>query len=80
MLDAQVFYECLEAKGDQVVCASSGCVYPNYIQTDPNEVLKFTEDDVGPPYDADSMCGRAKLMSELTLRHYCKDWGMKSAS
>jgi nucleoside-diphosphate-sugar epimerase len=80
MLDAQVFYECLQAKVDKVVYASSGCVYPNYIQMNPNEVLYLTEDKVGPPYDADNMYGWAKLMAEMTLRHYYKDWGMKSAS
>jgi nucleoside-diphosphate-sugar epimerase len=35
---------------------------------------------VGPPYDADNLYGWAKLMGEMTLRAYCQDWGMKSAS
>ena len=35
---------------------------------------------VGPPYDADNMYGWAKLMGEMTLRAYYRDWGMKSAS
>ena len=35
---------------------------------------------VGPPYDADNMYGWAKLMGELTLGAYYKDWGLKSAS
>ena len=35
---------------------------------------------VGPPYDADNMYGWAKLMAEMTLRAYYKDYGMKSAS
>jgi hypothetical protein len=34
---------------------------------------------VGPPYDADNMYGWAKLMGELTLGAYYKDWGLKSA-
>src|SRR5580700_8683489 len=80
MLDGMVFRACHEAKVDKVVYASSGCVYPNHIQTDPSEILYLTEDKVGPPYDADNMYGWAKLMAEMTLRAYYKDWGMKSAS
>jgi len=80
MLDGMVFRACHQAKVDKVVYASSGCVYPNHIQTDPREILYLTEDKVGPPYDADNMYGWAKLMAEMTLRSYYKDWGMKSAS
>lgn len=80
MLDGVLFRAAYQAKVDKVVYASSGCVYPNYIQTDPKEMLYLTEDKVGPPYDADNMYGWAKLMAEMTLRSYYKDWGMKSAS
>jgi nucleoside-diphosphate-sugar epimerase len=34
---------------------------------------------VGPPFDADNMYGWAKLMGELTLQAYGRDWGLKSA-
>ncbi len=77
MLDGLVFRACYKAK---VVYASSGCIYPNYLQTDPKKILYLTEDMVGPPYDADNMYGWAKLMVEMTLRAYYHDWGMKSAS
>lgn len=80
MLDGVVFRACHLAGVDKVVYASSGCVYPNHIQTDPNQILYLTEDMVGPPYDADNMYGWAKLMAEMTLRAYHKDWGMKAAS
>lgn len=80
MLDGLVFRACYQAGVDKVVYASSGCVYPNHLQTDPNEILCLTEDMAGPPYDADNMYGWAKLMGEMTLRAYYKDWGMKSAS
>ena len=80
MLDGLVFQACKNARVEKVVYASSGCVYPNHIQTNPSEVLYLTEDMVGPPYDADHMYGWAKLMAEMTLRAYHKDWGMKSAS
>jgi nucleoside-diphosphate-sugar epimerase len=80
LLDGLVFRACYQAGVEKVVYASSGCVYPNHIQTDPSEILYLTEDMVGPPYDADNMYGWAKLMAEMTLRAYCKDYGMKSAS
>ena len=80
MLDGLVFRACHQAKVDKVVYASSGCVYPNYIQTDPGKILYLTEDMVGPPFDADNMYGWAKLMAEMTLQSYYRDWGMKSAS
>ena len=79
MLDGLIFRACRAAGVDKVVYASSGCVYPNHLQTDPKEILYLTEEMVGPPYDADNMYGWAKLMAEMTLRAYHKDWGMKSA-
>jgi nucleoside-diphosphate-sugar epimerase len=65
---------------EKVVYASSGCVYPNHLQADPDEVLYLTEDLVGPPYEADNMYGWAKLMGEMTLRAYHEDHGLGSAS
>jgi len=80
VLDGMLFRACHKAGVEKVVYASSGCVYPNHLQGDPNEILYLTEDMVGPPYDADNMYGWAKLMGEMSLRAYYKDWGMKSAS
>ena len=80
LLDALVFRAAHQVGVEKVVYASSGCVYPNYIQNDPNEILYLTEDKAGPPYDADNMYGWAKLMAEMTLQAYYKDHGMKSAS
>lgn len=79
-LDGIVFLACHEARVEKVVYASSGCVYPNFLQNDPNEILYLTEDKVGPPCDADNIYGWAKLMGEMTLRAYYSDCGMKSAS
>ena len=80
MLDGVLFRACHKAQVGKVVYASSGCVYPNYIQTDPDQILYLTEDKVGPPYDADNMYGWAKLMAEMTLRAYSKEYGLKTAS
>lgn len=80
MLDGMIFEAARAAGVDKVVYASSGCVYPNHLQEDPDEILYLTEEMVGPPYDADNTYGWAKLMAEMTLRAYHKDFGMKSAS
>jgi nucleoside-diphosphate-sugar epimerase len=79
VLDGLVFRTCREEGVDKVVFASSGCVYPNHLQTDPEEVLYLTEDMVGPPYDADNLYGWAKLMGEMTLRAYHEETGLKAA-
>ncbi len=79
MMDGLVIRECHRAGVEKVIYASSGCVYPNYIQTDPSQILYLTEDKAGPPYDADNMYGWAKLMAEMTLQAYYRDFGMKSA-
>jgi nucleoside-diphosphate-sugar epimerase len=42
LLDGVVFRACQEAKVDKVVYASSGCVYPNHLQTDPDQILYLT--------------------------------------
>ena len=79
-LDGLVFSEALKARVEKVVFASSGCVYPNFLQSDPEKEVYLTEDLVKPPYDADNMYGWAKLMGELTLRAYHKEFGLKAAS
>ncbi len=79
-LDGMLIRAAYEVGVEKLVYASSGCVYPNHLQTDPDEILYLTEDKVGPPYDADNMYGWAKLMGEMTLQSYAKDWGLKSVS
>ena len=80
LLDGMVFWEALKAGVEKVVYASSGCVYPNYLQADPDEELFLSEDKVSTPYDADNMYGWAKLMGEWTLQAYHKEHGLKAAS
>ena len=79
-LDGLIFYEAMKAKVEKVVFASSGCVYPNYLQSDTSQELYLTEDIVKPPHDADNMYGWAKLMAELTLKAYHKEYGLGAAS
>jgi nucleoside-diphosphate-sugar epimerase len=79
-LDGLVFWEAVKAGVEKVVYASSGCVYPNYMQTDPKKEIYLREEDVKPPHDADNMYGWAKLMGELTLQAYAKEHGLGAAS
>lgn len=79
-LDGTLFKAAHAAGVQKVVYASSGCVYPNHLQTNPGEILYLTEDMVGPPYDADNLYGWAKLMGEMTLRAYAAETGMKAAN
>ncbi len=80
ILDGLVLREAHKAGVQKFVFASSGCVYPNHLQTDPKKELYLTEEMVGPPYDSDNLYGWAKLMTELTLRAYYEQYGLKSAS
>lgn len=80
LLDGNLFWQAHKAKVDKIVFASSGCVYPNYLQIDPKKKLYLKEGQVGPPFDADNMYGWAKLMAEMTLSAFTKEFGMKSAS
>ena len=80
-LDGNLFLACRAAAVDKVVYASSGCVYPNFAQADPNEEIYLREELADePPFDADNMYGYAKLMGELSLKAYAREWGLKSAS
>lgn len=80
LMDGAVFWASLKEEVEQVVFASSGCVYPNHLQTDPSKILYLTEDLVKPPHDADNMYGWAKLLGEEVLRAYHKDFGLRTAS
>ncbi|HYX22518.1 MAG TPA: NAD-dependent epimerase/dehydratase family protein, partial [Thermoanaerobaculia bacterium] len=79
-LDGILIKAAYEARVEKFVFASSGCVYPNHLQTDVRQELYLTEEMVGPPYDADNLYGWAKLMAEMTLRAYARDFGFRSAS
>src|ERR1700733_7903776 len=79
-LDGLIFWEAVKAGVEKVVYASSGCVYPNYMQTDVKKEIYLREEDVKPPHDADNMYGWAKLMAELTLQAYHREHKLGAAS
>jgi nucleoside-diphosphate-sugar epimerase len=79
-LDGLVFAEALKAKAKKIVFASSGCVYPNFLQSDIQKEIYLTEDLTNGPNDADNTYGWAKLMAEFTLKAYAKEHGIGAAS
>jgi nucleoside-diphosphate-sugar epimerase len=79
-LDSLLLRHALEASVDKVVYASSGCIYPLYLQKDTAEMLYLTEDMAGPPFDPDGLYGMAKLAAELTLKAMVDEIGLKTAS
>lgn len=79
-VDGMVFGEALKVGVEKIVFASSGCIYPKYLQKNVKKKLYLSEDMAGPPYDADNIYGYAKLMAELTLKAYHNEYGLKAAS
>lgn len=80
-LDSILFRAAVDADIDKIVYASSGCIYPLYLQADVGETLYLTEDLAGAPgYQPDGLYGLAKLAAELTLRAMHDELGMKTAS
>src|SRR5919197_4206479 len=79
-LDGVVFWEAHKAAVDKVVFASSGCVYPSFLPSQPDQEVYLTQDVVKRPQDAGNVYGWAKLMGEMTLQAYHREYGMKTAS
>jgi nucleoside-diphosphate-sugar epimerase len=80
-LDSSLFRHALDADVEKIVYASSGCIYPLYLQADVGETLYLTEDmEKAPGYDPDGLYGLAKVAAELTLRAMHREFGMKTAS
>src|SRR5580700_9269510 len=79
-LDGLVFAEALKAGAEKVVFASSGCVYPNSLQSDASKEVYLTEDLTKGANEADNTYGWAKLMGEFTLQAYAKEGKLKAAS
>ena len=84
ILDQLVFEEAWKAGIERVCFASSACIYPAYLQdrTGSNYLLKEGDADpfVRDKAFADLEYGWAKLMGEMALKAYHKEYGMKTAS
>lgn len=78
LLDGSVFHACIKQNVQKLFYASSACVYPRTLQNDLGKEIYLKEEMVRSPYDADTMYGWGKLMGELTLKAYFKDFGLDS--
>jgi UDP-glucose 4-epimerase len=83
-IDQLVFEEAHKARVERICFASSACVYPAYLQEEAGSSYLLKEEDADPFLRdralADLEYGWAKLMGEMALRAYHKEYGMKTAS
>jgi len=80
LLDQAVFAAAAGAGATKIIFASSACVYPTNLQSDKDSRLLLKETDAnfeepGKAF-ADGEYGWAKLMGELQLRAFCKQFGL----
>lgn len=84
ILDQLVFEEAYQAGVERICFASSACVYPSYLQAQKGSDYLLKEEDadpfVGGKAFADLEYGWAKLMGEMALRAYHRQYGMKTCS
>jgi len=65
-----------QSKVKNYLYTSSACIYPMYLQKDPN-VKNLKEEDAYPA-DAEPGYGWEKLFSELACQYYAEDYGFKT--
>jgi len=84
-IDHHVFEACTSSSVDQVVFTSSACVYPPKLQSKVGSdyLLKESDADIsdlGKPLSSDLEYGWAKLMGEVQLRSFIRQYGIKGCS
>lgn len=84
ILDQLIFEEAWKAGVERICFASSACVYPSYLQAETGSDYLLKEEDADPfvrdKAFADLEYGWAKLMGEMALRAYHREYGMKTSS
>jgi UDP-glucose 4-epimerase len=84
ILDQLVFEEAQRANVERVCFASSACVYPSYLQEETGSAYRLREEDANPfvrdKAFADLEYGWAKLMGEMALKAYHKQYGIKTSA
>lgn len=84
ILDQLVFEEACKADVERLCLAGSACVYPRYLQEKMGSSYLLKEEDADPfvrdKAFADLEYGWAKLMGEMALRAYHRQYGMKTSS
>lgn len=81
-IDHHVFEASMNSNVENLVFASTACVYPTNLQTDIGSDYKLRESDSNPfdletPLSADIEYGWGKLMSEIQLNSFKKQYGLK---
>lgn len=81
-VDHHVFEACSDTNVEKVIFSSSACVYPTDLQKDVGSNYKLTEKDSNTSnldsyLSADMEYGWAKLMSEVQMNAFNKQFGLK---
>lgn len=82
-IDNNLFQAAVLAGTPRIIYASSGCIYPKYLQEQGNVCYLGETDDGSNPndgYDPDGLYGLAKLAGELTLQRLYQECGIESVS
>jgi nucleoside-diphosphate-sugar epimerase len=83
-IDQMVIETCRQADVDRICFASSACVYPTALQEQTGSDYLLKEEDADPfekgKANADLEYGWSKLMAEMALQAYHRQYGMKTAS
>jgi nucleoside-diphosphate-sugar epimerase len=83
ILDQLVFEEAWRASVERICFASSACVYPSYLQENRGSTYLLKEEDANPfvrdKAFADLEYGWAKLMGEMALSAYHRQYGLKTS-
>lgn len=82
-IDHHVFEGCMMSNVENIVFASTACVYPTKLQEEIGSNYKLKEEDANPVdldgfMSADIEYGWEKLMSEMQLNAFKKQYGLKS--
>lgn len=81
-IDHHVFDACVNTNVDKIIFASTACVYPTDLQKNIGSDYKLKEDDSNPLnldeyMSADIEYGWGKLMSEMQMHSFKKQYGLK---
>ena len=81
-IDHHVFEACSNTNVEKVIFSSSACVYPTELQNKIGSDYKLKEDDSDPEnldgfLSADVEYGWAKLMSEIQMKSFNKQYGLQ---
>jgi len=84
-IDHHVFEACVNADVNKIIFASTACVYPSKLQEKIGSHYKLKEKDSNPVnlegfLSADIEYGWSKLMSEIQLMSFKKQYGLKGCS